>query len=420
MRTETNQLYGVVFDSDDKQAQLVLLKREKGRLLEARNSTVPPDHYVKNILLSRNRTYFLGTTFIDRQKTVFCKESLDAGRTWTDNGSLPQGLNTNVDSFYPIIVSDDLYVLTTEMDNSAMEDDQKPDPLKTASVQLLAYKGHRQWKAYEILAYGGRSNLDRNLDNGWASWYDGILHAVWIARNTESKGWSDALYYSRSEDTGRTWSTPVILAEQTAKWSSGDKRCAIAANGTGVHVCWADYRHEKRSGWAKTAEFITNHRWGVAEFFLRIINPFGAGWESASNYEIYYRRSTDNGKTWEPDIKLSEDITFSYFPAVAAEDSHISIVWSGSKVKEKYHYYLDPNDLWMRESFDGAKTWGSCSIVDNAAKDGCTIHKPQIVLLNGKRHLLYIRGKPNPKPTGPGLYSLRQPSFDVVYRESLD
>jgi hypothetical protein len=82
------------------------------------------------------------------------------------------------------------------------------------------------------------------------------LHLAWY----DHRDGVDQVWYKRSTDQGTTWSADTALTE-----GSGMKTDpALAVAGDNVHLVWED----RRGGY---------------------------------NSEVYYRRSTDNGLTWDPE-----------------------------------------------------------------------------------------------------------------------
>jgi hypothetical protein len=82
--------------------------------------------------------------------------------------------------------------------------------------------------------------------------------------------------------------TRLSNALNYSKWPS------ISVSGSGVHIAWED----RRSG----------------------------------NYEIFYKRSTDEGKSWGPDTLLSDSmVTMSERPSIAVSDSIIHVVWADKR-----------------------------------------------------------------------------------------
>ncbi len=97
-------------------------------------------------------------------------------------------------------------------------------------------------------------------------------HAIW----TDFRDTSFEIYHKRSTDGGTSWGADSRLTSDTAYsgWP------CIAASGTGVHAFWWDGRD--------------------------------------GNPEIYYKRSTDAGATWEADTRLTNDTaTSASIPFVA-------------------------------------------------------------------------------------------------------
>ena len=69
------------------------------------------------------------------------------------------------------------------------------------------------------------------------------------------------------------------------------------------------------------------------------------------NTEIYYKRSTDDGATWEADERLTIDASWSERPSVALSDSIVHVVW--------YDGRLGPPRIFYKRSLDNGTTWGT-------------------------------------------------------------
>jgi len=105
--------------------------------------------------------------------------------------------------------------------------------------------------------------------------------------------------------------TPAKRLSWTPSYSWGQ---TIAADSSGnVHVAWYDY------------------------------------WESA-NTEIFYRRSTDGGTTWEPSQRLTWTSGGSYNPSMAVDLSgNLHLIWEDSPSGMR--------DIFYRKSTDAGATW---------------------------------------------------------------
>ena len=80
------------------------------------------------------------------------------------------------------------------------------------------------------------------------------------------------------------------------------------------------------------------------------------GYNTGDVIDVFYRRSTDNGATWEPEIRLNDDATTNdnFMPTISVgEDDTLVATW--------YDRRLDPNnylfDYYMTFSRDGGQTW---------------------------------------------------------------
>jgi len=88
-----------------------------------------------------------------------------------------------------------------------------------------------------------------------------------------------------------------MLADSFASWYP-----SVAVSGPYVHAVWPDSRHGDPS-------------------------------------EIYYKRSIDNGTTWELDMRLTDNPSESREPSVAVSDSIVHVVWHDDRDGNWEIYY---------------------------------------------------------------------------------
>ena len=83
--------------------------------------------------------------------------------------------------------------------------------------------------------------------------------------------------------------------------------------------------------------------------------------------EVYYKRSLDNGTTWEPDVRLTNNITYSARPIVASSGNNIFIAYDHAQAN-------DGNDATIKVSNDGGNSWGSAQrLTFNKGADHTTV-----------------------------------------------
>src|SRR5262249_52695490 len=123
------------------------------------------------------------------------------------------------------------------------------------------------------------------------------------------------IYYKRSTDRGTTWEPDVRLTR-----SDGISQFpSLAVAGSTVHVVWSEYRD--------------------------------------GNPEVYYKRSTDDGTSWGPDVRLTADPANSFAPSVVASGSAVHVVWYDER---------DGNyEVYTKRSTDGGDSWGADTRLTN-------------------------------------------------------
>jgi hypothetical protein len=136
------------------------------------------------------------------------------------------------------------------------------------------------------------------------------LDLVWMDLRVGNRG----IYYRRSPDGGGTWDPEVRLASGDSSVLSAE-RPQVAGLGDSVHVVWMYVRD-------------------------RI-------------FEVFYKRSLDGGKTWGEDVRLTFDPPFSGRPDVAALAPDTVIVsWDEDRDDNGGH------EQYVRRSSDNGSTWG--------------------------------------------------------------
>jgi len=176
------------------------------------------------------------------------------------------------------------------------------------------------WEDYTLGA--GEIYLCRSGDNG-ATWYaiKNISNnpATSLRPDIAASGanvyvvWQDAtpgdpdIYFRRSADRGATWE-----AAKRITFTAGQSRNpAAAANGASVYVTWQD--------------------------------------DTPGNHETYFRRSGDNGSTWNTVKRLTHNAGDSVSPAIAVDGAAVGLVWSDDTP--------GPYDAFFRRSANWGLGW---------------------------------------------------------------
>ena len=185
-----------------------------------------------------------------------------------------------------------------------------------------------------------------------AVWND-TVHMVWEydARN---------IFYSKSEDSGYTWSPRITLYST----SDGVNYPDIAVYENNVHIVFGD------GGWPGKIKYINStdggNTWntvktiGTPNAFYRFAPRIFVNntnlhiiWQDerdGSNKEIYYRRSLDGGITFDNGQGIDEDRRLSFSPGllgggcIAGDGSNISVTWSDLRDGDLERYWIISKD----------------------------------------------------------------------------
>jgi hypothetical protein len=214
---------------------------------------------------------------------------------------------------------------------------------------------HAQWEGRIPLSNpAGTAQLNENMATCLAA-SGGTLHVVWSDR----RGHGSAIYYRRSTDTGSTWSTEIAITD-TAGTAAFP---AIAISGSTVHVVWMDSSLGHRASLYKRS-LDGGETWGT----VVVLDSNTAFWPglaatgstvvvslnkriSATNTEVFFRSSGDNGATWGAEQQISDAEGRSEDPAIAAEGSYIHLAWNDNR--------NGPMEIYYRRSSNGGASWGA-------------------------------------------------------------
>jgi hypothetical protein len=201
------------------------------------------------------------------------------------------------------------------------------------------------------------------------------VHVVWMDYRS---GTTWDLYYRRSIDGGRSWEPEVRLIRGTNPAGAG--RPQIAVLGDSVHIAWMDARnnsgpctiegrytlpectevYHKRSTdgggtWEADRRLTTGSYSGRPDITAQLPGTVFISYDHALGggaLEEFLIRSTDDGVSWHPPVRLS------FTPG---DSSHSSIVLSGSSAYLAWFDYIagGGTESYFRESSDSGETWGA-------------------------------------------------------------
>jgi len=217
---------------------------------------------------------------------------------------------------------------------------------------------HAQWEADVRLSLGSENAYTSfNHQHGLATNGD-TVHAVWFdARH----GWPNAeIYYRRSFDGGENWEAEVRLTDDTHY--SGYPSIAVSGQNVHVVYfdSYNDddnihYMHSIDGGttWTPDTQLTTN--------VLMQDLPAIAVWDSLvhivyhdeqnGNWEVYYLRSTDSGVTWDPEVRLTNDSGWSNNAGIVVQGQYVHVTWSDDRASITHF------DIYYKRSSDHGLTW---------------------------------------------------------------
>ena len=218
----------------------------------------------------------------ERSYSIYYKRSTNGGSTWSQDTCLP---GSSVRSQYPTLA------LSYPWVHAAWHDSR--DGGRTFAIYYLRSTDNgASWSPETTLVGAGATSWSPSLAVSGEN-----VYGVW----RDDREGSEKIFFKRSTDRGRSWSPDTRLTTD----SSGAWSPCVSASGSNVHVVWRDSRD--------------------------------------GNYEIYYKRSTDEGLTWSQDTRLTSDPAWSYRPSLDIADQMVHVVWMDQRDHSLYEVYYKRN-----------------------------------------------------------------------------
>ncbi|MGB3478041.1 MAG: exo-alpha-sialidase [bacterium] len=240
-----------------------------------------------------------------------------------------------------------------------------------------------QWEPDIRLTFDA-SNSETSWNDEWCVAAHGDrVHVVWF----DDRDGNDEIYYKRSTDAGSTWGTDTRLTNAPDNsWYP-----SIAVSGSNIHVVWFDYRdgdfeiYYKRSidgGTTWETDIRLTNMPGFSNYPTIAVTDSNLHivWHDGrdGNSEIYYKRSIDNGTTWETDIRLTENGAFSWNPTVAVSGLDVHVLWYDKR---------DGNyEVYYKRSTDAGSTWGTDTRLTN---DSFVSEWPSVGVSGSNLHVVW-------------------------------
>lgn len=350
---------------------------------ELQLTNVPPSSvtsYTRCIAASGNDLHVVWMDLRDGSFDIYYKRSSDGGITWGTDIRLTTDPG---DSEYPTVAAAGSLVIAAWHDNR----DNNPEIYCKRSTD-----GGLTW--------GSDFRLTNNIA---ASNYPGVtisgttVHVVWM----DNRDSNEEIYYKNSTDAGTTWGTDTRLTNSAAV----SQFPVIVSSGASLHIAWSDnrdgnyeiyYKHSSDGGVNWTAD--TRLTFNSAISWFPAISVTGSAVHLAwydqrdVNEEIYYKRSTDDGANWGADVRLTSNSMNSDHPSISASGTGVHIVYENNQNTNIQIYY--------KRSTDGGNTWETPVRMINTvyssgrpsiAVSGQVVHSIWYDSRNGSEEIYYKR-----------------------------
>ncbi len=199
---------------------------------------------------------------------------------------------------------------------------------------------------------------------------DGVVYLAFAGWSGSTTG--DDIYFTKSSDGGRTWSTPIRVNDDATGAAQAEPSLALD-NANNIYIAWTDMRSGNNDVYFSKS--ITGGRTFAAN--LRVndvttnsqsepdlaVDPVNAHlihvvWTDTRSAilgpDIFYANSTDGGLSFNPSVRVNDDVTGSEQgqPSIAvAPNRDVYVVWRDPRSAAK------GPDIYFSKSSDLGATW---------------------------------------------------------------
>ena len=254
--------------------------------------------------------------------------------------------------------------------------------------------GGETWTPRNMISLNGFNCMNNDIE------VDGNnLHVVW----DDNDAINHEIKYRNSTDGGVTWNPIRMISEDDGLWSEGSK---VAVNGSNIHVVWTDTRlaqtevYYKRSTdggitWddalgGNVDRRITHDLSGAGPVGIEVNNSnihvlFMDDRDGSA--DVYYIRSTDNGVSWDDGLgtideerKLTSNTTDRLGATIAVNGSDIHIAWVEQVWPGPVYY------MYYQNSTDNGFSWNPIQLLSGPSP---LINKPDMNVWGENVHLVW-------------------------------
>jgi len=270
--------------------------------------------------------------------------------------------------------------------------------------QEIYYKGSTDgginWSSETRLTYNSASSIYPSVAVSGQ-----IVNVVWY----DLRNFNEEIYYKRSTNGGVSWGPDSRLTIQP---DIGSYTPSVSASGQALHVVWQasgefnpEIFHMSSSDGGIKWGTITRLTNDSADSYYPSVSVSGAAvhvvWmdERDGNAEIFYKLSSDSGKSWGTDTRLTNNAAVSDNPSVSASGQAVHIVWWDAR---------DGNtEIYYKRSTNGGASWSAdMRLTNNLDGSG----RPTVSVSGSKVHIVWY----DLRDGNPEIYYKRDPTGNPI------
>ena len=290
------------------------------------------------IAVSGSNVYVVWGAASSGNTGVYFKRSSDGGASWGAAKLLTN--NPSNSSVYPAIAASGSNVYVAWQDDC------------TGAWQIYFKRS-----ANNGVSWGTKKKLTNSYGTPGYQAIAASGSNVYVAWQDDST-LNDEICFRRSTDTGANWDAKKRLTNNAGV----SERPAIAASGSNVYVAWYDdspgndeiyFRRstDKGATWLAAKRLTYTGAYSMRPAIAASGSNVYMAWDDSStgDFEIYFKKSIDSGASWGANKQLTDNSGASSHPAIAVNSANVCVAWHDD--------CSGTYDVYCKRSTDGGASW---------------------------------------------------------------
>lgn len=296
-----------------------------------------PRSSTPHVIATEKEVYLSWQHAVGRDFRIYFNQSKDSGKTFSKVRKLSSNYGSSMNPWIHLCGNEVFLVW------------QQGEENKNGIYFSISSNAGKDWEAPKRISSSASDSAHPVICVSGSNLF--VVYQDWRDKNYD-------LYFVRSLDKGKTWSKEVNLTARPR----GSFRPKMVVEGNKIYLVWMDNREDRMQIYFRTSD-DGGESWSeekkLTDYAGDASHPSIAKegrnlyvvWDDTrdGNKEIYFKKSSDEGRTWSGDIRLTNADGDSADPVIVVNKMNVFVFWEDLRMGQF--------ELFLKKSSDGGKSW---------------------------------------------------------------